>query len=86
MHWNTGNRYPDYEIGRKRYQNSELHYLYDWEKLVPAPYSIRFEGYLTAHAQNAGELMLNVRRLEREVSDGLITYDCYEAVFERAVE
>lgn len=77
---------PDYEIGKARYPVSELHYPYDWGKIVPAPSGTRFRGYLTSHAAHAEELLLNVRRLEREVSDGVITYEQYEAVFERAVE
>lgn len=34
----------DYEIGRARYPVSELHYPYDWEKIVPAPSGTRFRG------------------------------------------
>lgn len=34
----------DYEIGRARYPVSELHYPYDWGKIVPAPSGTRFRG------------------------------------------
>ena len=84
--YRTDTYYPDYAIGTKRYRDSELYYLYDWEAIVPAPSGICFVDYLRSHSQNADELMLNVRRLEREVSDGIITYDQYENVFEKAVE
>ena len=78
--------YPDYDIGVARYRPEELHYVYDWGSIVPAPSGTRFKAYLTSHAQNADELLLNVRRLEREVSDGVITYEQYEAIFEKSVE
>lgn len=84
--YRTGEYYPDYDIGVARYDVSELHYPYDWKNIVPAPSGTRFKAYLTSHAENADELLLNVRRYEREVSDGVITYEQYEALFERAVE
>jgi hypothetical protein len=84
--YRTGEFYPDYDIGVARYPVSELHYPYDWGNIVPAPSGTRFRAYLTSHAAQADELLLNVRRLEREVSDGVITYNQYEAIFEQAVE
>lgn len=84
--YRTGTVYPDYDIGVARYDVSELHYPYDWKNIVPAPSGTRFKGYLTSHAENADELLLNVRRYEREVSDGIISYEQYEEIFERAVE
>jgi len=84
--YRTGEFYPDYDIGVARYDVSELHYPYDWKNIVPAPSGTRFKGYLTSHAENADELLLNVRRYEREVSDGIITYEQYESIFEHAVE
>ena len=84
--YRTGEFYPDYDIGVKRYPTEELHYPYDWKNIVPAPSGTRFRDYLTTHAAQAERLLLNVRRLEREVSDGVIGYDQYEEIFERAVE
>lgn len=84
--YRTGEFYPDYEIGVARYAPETLHYVYDWASIVPAPSGTRFKAYLTSHAENADEILLNVRRLEREVSDGVITYEQYEEVFEKAVE
>ena len=84
--YRTGEFYPDYDIGVARYPAAELHYPYDWGNIVPAPSGTRFHAYLTSHAAQAKELLLNVRRLEREVSDGVITYEQYEEIFERAVE
>ena len=84
--YRTGITYPDYDIGVMRYPVEELHYPYDMSMIVPAPSGTRFVDYLTTHSQNAQELLLNVRRYEREVSDGVITYDQYEAIFEQAVE
>ena len=84
--YRTGKFYPDYDIGVARYPVEELHYPYDWNNIVPAPSGTRFKAYLTSHAKEADELLLNVRRFEREVSDGVITYDEYEIIFEKAVE
>lgn len=84
--YRTGECYPDYDIGVARYPTEQLHYPYDWANIVPAPSGTRFRAYLTSHAAAADELLLNVRRLEREVSDGVITYEQYEEIFERAVE
>ena len=84
--YKTGSVYPDYDIGVARYPVAELHYPYDWKNIVPAPSGTRFKAYLTSHAKEADELLLNVRRLEREVSDGVITFDEYENIFEKAVE
>lgn len=84
--YRTGETFPDYDIGVARYPVEELHYPYDWKHIVPAPSGTRFKAYLTSHAKEADELLLNVRRYEREVSDGVITYEEYEKIFERAVE
>ena len=84
--YRTGITYPDYEIGKLRYPVEELHYAYDRANTVPAPSGTRFVDYITSHSQHAEELLLNVRRMEREVSDGVITYDQYEELFYRAVE
>lgn len=78
--------YLDYEIGKARVPVSERHFAYDWGDVVPAPAGTSFEDYLQSHAENADELLLNVRRLEREVSDGIITYEKYTEVFSRSVE
>ena len=84
--YRTGEFYPDYDIGVARYPIEELHYPYDWSTIVPAPSGTRFVAYLTSHAKQADEVLLNVRRFEREVSDGIITYEEYERIFEKAVE
>jgi len=84
--YRTGITYPDYDIGVMRYPVEQLHYPYDMKMIVPAPSGTRFVDYLTTHSRHSEELMLNVRRYEREVSDGVITYDQYEAIFEQAVE
>ena len=84
--YRTGITYPDYDIGVMRYPLEELHFPYDMKVVVPAPSGTKFVDYLTSLSRHAQELLLNVRRYEREVSDGIITYDQYEDVFERAVE
>lgn len=84
--YRTDTTYPDFEIGTMRYPVEELHYPYDMKLIVPAPSGTRFKDYLTCHSHHAKTLLLNVRRYEREVSDGIITYDQYEKLFSDAVE
>ena len=84
--YRTGITYPDYDIGKMRYPVEQLHYPYDMSMIVPAPSGTRFVDYLRSHSRHAEQLLLNVRRYEREVSDGIITYDQYEDLFRRAVE
>ena len=83
--YKTGIYYPDYDIGVKRYSDAELHYLYDWKNIRPAPSGTKFVAYLTSHSKAADELMLNLRRLEREVLDGVITFEQYDEVVENAL-
>ena len=84
--YRTDTKYPDFEIGTMRYPVEQLHYPYDMRLIVPAPSGTRFKDYLTSHSKHAKYLLLNVRRYEREVSDGIITYDQYEKLFSDAVE
>ena len=78
--------YPNYVIGEPRVPLEKRFYPYEWKSIVKGPTSPRFEDYLTSHAKNADELMLNVRRLEREVLDGAMTYEKYTEVLENALE
>ena len=84
--YKTGEKFPDYDIGRSRYPVKELYYKYDWAKTVPAPSGTRFRDYLRSHSENADVLLLGVRRLEREVSDGVISYEKYGEIFADAVD
>ena len=81
----TDTYHPDYEIGVLRYPVEELHYPYDWAYIVPAPTGTRFEAYLSSHSKSSETIMLNVRRLEREVIDGVITFEKYGEVLENAI-
>ncbi|MGX8709749.1 MAG: hypothetical protein ACQGTM_05805 [bacterium] len=78
-HWN-------YLIGENRYQDDPNHYHYDWPLTVPSPLGVHVEEYLTSHAACADTVLLNIRRYEREVTDGLVSFDQYEEVFKKVVE
>lgn len=84
--YKTGEKFPDYDIGRARYPVKDMYYKYDWGKTVPAPSGTRFCDYLRSHSENADELLLCVRRYEREVSDGIISYEKYGEIFADAVD
>nr|HML49646.1 hypothetical protein [Clostridia bacterium] len=73
----------NYRIGVNRYEGDPNHYAYDWGVTVPS--HTRFEDYLTSYAACADEVMLNIRRYEREVTDGIVSYERYEAVVEKVI-
>lgn len=75
----------DYEIGVNRYVDDPHHYAYDWPLTVPSPMNVHIQAYLCSHAACADEVLLNIRRYEREVTDGLVSYEKYEEVFETVV-
>ncbi len=82
----TDTFYPDYDIGVKRYPDEELYYPYDWKLIRPAPSGTKFRAYLTSHASHSEEVMLNVRRYEREFTDGVLSPEKYAEIFSKAVE
>ncbi len=81
--YRTGEYEWDYAIGVNRYAEDKQHYRYDWCSTVPN--GTHFQDYLTSHAAEAEEVLLNIRRYEREVSDGIITYEKYGEVVEAVV-
>ncbi len=82
--YRTGEYCWDYPIGVNKYKEDKRHYRYDWNSTVPN--GIHFLEYITSHAKQAEEVLLNIRRYEREVSDGIITYDQYAEVVEKVIE
>ena len=82
----TDTYYPNYTIGEPRVPLSDRYYPYEWRTIVTGPTKPSFEEYLTSHAENADELLLNVRRFEREVSDGIITYEKFAEILKTALE
>lgn len=78
-HWN-------YLIGENRYVGDNKHYEYDWPLTEVSPFQVHEEDYLRSHAAHAKTVMLNIRRYEREVIEGIITLETYEKVFEKVVE
>ena len=78
-HWN-------YLIGENRYVGDNKHYEYDWPLTEVSPFQVHEEDYLRSHAAHAKTVMLNIRRYEREIIEGIITLETYEKVFEKVVE
>ena len=64
--------------GKKR------HYPGDWAD--NRSHETKFEDYLTSYCAIADEAILNVRRFERETTDGILSYEKFEEVCERAIE
>ncbi len=75
-HWN-------YPIGVNNYVGDKKHFNYDWS--ITVPLGTDFIDYLTAYCAEADEAIFNIRRYEREVTDGLIPLSKYEEVVEKVV-
>lgn len=84
--YRTNEYFWDYPIGVNRYIGDEKHYYYDWPLTVPSPVNAHIQEYLVSHANCSKEVLLNLRRYERETIDGIITYQQYEDVFKNVVE
>lgn len=82
--YRTDEYFWDFRIGESRYEGDPNHYPYDGGVIVPS--DTRYIDYLTTHAAQADELIFNIRRYEREVTDGVITLEKYEEVVERVLE
>ncbi len=74
----------DYIICGNPYTGEPEHYYYDWGVCIPN--GVHFNDYLTSHALISEEVLLNVRRYEREVTDGKLSFDKYSEVCERTIE
>ncbi len=79
----TDEYFWDYRIGVNRFKDDPDHYFYDW--LVSVPSDTKFTDYLTANAAQAEDVLLCFRRYEREVTDGLISYEKYQEVLEKVI-
>lgn len=75
----------DYAIGVNKYVDDPVHYAYDWPLTVPSPVNAHIQEYLLSHAACADEVLLNLRRYEREAIDGVISLDQYEEVIENVI-
>lgn len=84
--YRTDTYYWDYPIGVNRYEGDKNHYSYDWPLTVPSPVNAHIKEYLVSHAECTDEVLLNLRRYERETIDGIISHEKYEEVFEKVVE
>ncbi|MDU5109548.1 MAG: hypothetical protein E6248_03815 [Clostridium sp.] len=84
--YRTNEYFWDYPIGVNRYVDDENHYHYDWPLTIPSPVNAHIQEYLVSHAIYAEEVLLNLRRYERETIEGIITYQQYEEVFKNVVE
>ena len=73
----------NYQIGVNKYENDPKHYIYDWDRTVPS--DTLFEDYLTSFCAIADDVMLNIRRYERETADGIVSYEKYEEVVEKVI-
>lgn len=73
----------DYQIGVNRYLDDPGHYLYDWGSTVPT--QIHIQEHLKSFSEHSDELMLNLRRYERETAEGLVSLEKYEEVVEKVI-
>lgn len=82
--WRTDEYRWNYTIGENPYAGETSHYYYDWHVCIAN--GVRFVDYLTGHAAISEEVLLNVRRYEREVTDGKLSFEKYAEVCEKTIE
>ena len=74
----------DYDIGVNNYVDDKNHYTYDWG--ITVPLGQKFIEYLHSYCAAADEVLFNIRRYEREVTDGIVSLEKYEEVVEKVIE
>ena len=74
----------NFDIGVNNYEDDRSHHCYDWKSVVPL--GQKYEDYLRSYSQFAESVLLNIRRYEREVTDGLISIEKYEEVVYNVIE
>ncbi len=82
--YRTDEYFWNYRIGVNRYQDDSLHHEYDWGSTVPSEVNVR--DYLSAHSETSDEILLNLRRYEKETQRGIVSLDKYEEVVEKVIE
>ncbi|WP_321473893.1 hypothetical protein [uncultured Paludibaculum sp.] len=69
--YRTGQYTFNFQCGKDTYKDDHIKYKYDRDHITET--TVHFEDYMRAFSQHSDELLLNVRRYEREVVDGRIT-------------
>lgn len=81
--YRTDEYFWNYRIGVNRYEDDPHHHEYDWGSTVPS--DVRIQTYLAAHSEHCEEILLNLRRYEKETERGIVSLDKYEEVVERVI-
>ncbi|NCB32660.1 MAG: hypothetical protein EOM64_02050 [Erysipelotrichia bacterium] len=84
--YRTDTYHWDYLIGVNNYQDDPKHYAYDWPLTVPSVTGTHELPYLTSHAACADRVLLNIRRYEREVTDGTVSIEKYQEVLKNVLD
>ncbi|MGG6311960.1 hypothetical protein [Paenibacillus macerans] len=82
--YRTDEYFWNYQIGVNRYVDDAQHHEYDWGATVPS--EVHIQTYLSAHSEHCEEILLNLRRYEKETDQGIVSLDKYEEVVERVIE
>lgn len=82
--YRTDEYFWNFKIGINRYTDDKNHFPYEWRVVVPT--DVNYYDYLTSYAENSNEVLLNIRRYERESADGVISYEKLEEVVTNVVE
>lgn len=82
--YRTDEYFWNYQIGVNRYQDDPHHHEYDWGSTVPS--DVHIQTYLSAHSDTCDEILLNLRRYEKETEQGIVSLDKYEEVVEKVIE
>ena len=74
----------DYDIGVNKHEGDPDFAPYDWS--LGRSFGTKYMEYMTSYAAQADELIYNFRRYEREVVEGLLSFDKYEKAVETVIE
>ena len=81
--YRTDEYFRDFKIGINRYRDDKNHFPYEWCVVVPT--DVSYCDYLTSYAAESDEVLLNIRRYERECADGIVSYEKLQEVVENVV-
>ncbi len=84
--WNykTGEFFWNYKIGEHKIKLEDRYYNYDWYRVKPT--GVNFIDYITENAKNSEEVLLSIGRYERELFDGVISFDLYIDAVTKIIE
>jgi len=82
--YRDGSYHFNYPIGKDTYRGDTVKFKYDRDRVTET--DVRYEDYLTSFSQHSDEVLLNVRRYEREVVNGVISLAKWKEVLKTGLK